>query len=268
MMDSESKAERRREQIRLLLLSNTVVSLGEFCDRLKCSESTIRNDLKFLEEKGLITRTYGGAAINESTKYNIPMNTRSKMNIEAKRQIAEYIVGNLIEPNATLMLDSGTTNLEIAKVVLETSKELTIITTSLAIADVLSKTSSINLFLAGGRLHQVKDAFIDHTACEFIASMRADTYFLSCDGVDAEVGFTIADPEEAYVKNLMSRSSKKTICALDSTKLDAIYMKVICRIDDVDMLITDKEAKAPQIKGLRGAGLNVVLADGGEAPAD
>jgi DeoR/GlpR family transcriptional regulator of sugar metabolism len=262
-MDSESKAERRREQIRLLILSNTVVSLGEFCDRLQCSESTIRNDLKFLEEKGLITRTYGGAAINESTKHNIPMNTRSKMNIEGKRQIAKYIVGNLIAENSTVMLDSGTTNVEIAKVILESSKELTVITTSLAIADVLSKTDSINLFLAGGRLHQIKDAFIDHSACEFIASMRADLYILSCDGVSADAGFTIADPEEAYVKSLMSRSSKRTICALDSTKLDAIYMKVICRLDAVDMLITDKEAKASQIKSLRGSGLNVISAEAG-----
>ena len=66
-----SKTESRRQKIKQLIISNKVVSLTEFCEILHVSESTIRNDLKYLDEAGVLTRTYGGAVLNENTRYNI-----------------------------------------------------------------------------------------------------------------------------------------------------------------------------------------------------
>jgi len=255
-----NKTAKRHEKIRALLIANNVVTLNEFCERLKCSESTIRNDLKYLEEQGLITRTFGGAVANESTKYNISMNMRSKLHIEEKKQIARYIVDHMLSPECIVTMDTGTTIVEIAKAIFESALKLTVITTSLAVANILNKSDNIKLFLAGGLYHHSKDAFIDHTAINFIKSMRSDIYIMSCDGVNADVGFTISDPEETYIKQTMAQCSKKTIATLDSSKLGNVCLKVICNINEVDTIVTDSFVTKVQLDPLASAGLNIMIA--------
>ena len=53
---SKNKIEKRHQEIRMLLLSNELVTVKEFCEVLKCSEATLRNDLRYLEENGFLKR--------------------------------------------------------------------------------------------------------------------------------------------------------------------------------------------------------------------
>ncbi|ADK79958.1 DeoR/GlpR family DNA-binding transcription regulator [Sediminispirochaeta smaragdinae] len=259
-MKAKSKTDIRRQKIRQMLISNNVVSINEFCQLLKCSESTIRNDLKYLDAKGLITRTYGGAVLNGNTRYNVAMNTRYGMNVAAKEEIADYIVHNVLVDDSIITLDSGTTMVGIAKKILEASLKLTVITTSLAIAEVLNRTANIDLYLTGGRLNHIKEAFIDQSAIEFVSSMCSDLYLFSCDGVDIEKGFTIGDPEEVAIKKAMSQFSKRTICAVDSSKIDQIKLKKIFDINDIEMIITDTAVSEKKIEKLRSAGADIIKA--------
>lgn len=266
MMKTGNKTEGRHEKIRAMLIANTVVSLGEFCSRLKCSESTIRNDLKALEEQGLITRTFGGAVANENTKYNISMSVRLKLHIEEKRRIAHYIVNKVLEEGCTISIDAGTTNAEIAKAILESSMKLTVITNSLTVSSILGKSGNIALYLSGGQYHPQKDAFIDAAAVGFIRSMRSDIFFLSCDGIDSKEGISISDPEETYIKQTMMACAKKTFCAADSSKIGEVALKIISPLNGVNALVTDARISKDQIRDFNAAGLSVLIS--GETAAE
>ncbi len=123
-----SKAEKRHIEIRNRLTANGVVGLGELCEILQCSESTIRNDLSFLEEKGELRRTIGGAIPIGMAHLGRDMATRCELYKVQKQSIARYIVSQVIGSGSTVMLDAGTTNIEIAQAILESSKPMSVIT--------------------------------------------------------------------------------------------------------------------------------------------
>ena len=257
-IDKLSKAETRRQKIKQLMISNKIVSLNEFCEILHVSESTIRNDLKYLDEKGVLTRTYGGAVLNENTRYNIAMNTRYTMNIEQKEEIAGYVVEHLLKNNSIIFLDSGTTMVSIAKKILDSMLELTIITSSFAIASILSRNANIDLYITGGKLNHIKEAFIDQTAIDFASTICPDLYLFSCDGVDGINGYTIGDPEEVAIKKIVALHARKIICVIDSTKINQVKMKKIFNITEIDTIITDSMAEDAAVDSFRSMGVNMI----------
>ena len=257
-MEKLSKGEIRRQKIKQLVISNKIVSINEFCETLQCSESTIRNDLKELDEQGIITRTYGGAVLNENTRYNIAMNTRYHMNSEQKDEIADYIVGHLLQNNSIIFLDSGTTMVSIANKILDSLLELTVITSSFAIAGVLSRNANVDLYVTGGKLNHIKEAFIDQTAIDFVSTICPDLYLFSCDGVDEEKGFTIGDPEEVAIKKTIAHHARKIVCVVDSTKINQVKMKKIFDINEIDTIITDSNAADTSVESFRSLGVNMI----------
>ncbi len=260
MMEKLSKTEIRRQKIKQLIISNKIVSLNEFCDTLGVSESTVRNDLKYLDEKGIITRTYGGAVLNENTRYNIAMNTRYNMNIEQKEEIAEYVVEHLLMNNSIIFLDSGTTMVAIAQKILDSLLELTVITSSFAIAGVLSRNANIDLYITGGKLNHIKEAFVDQTAIDFASTICPDLYLFSCDGVDEVNGYTLGDPEEVALKKMIAKHARKIICVIDSTKINQVKMKKIFDINEIDTIITDSLVADSKVESFRSLRVNMIKA--------
>lgn len=264
MMDRDeffmtSKPIRRQEKIRAMLLARNVVTLAEFCAELKCSESTIRNDLKDLDSRGLITRTFGGAVANDNTQHNISMEARKGLHTEEKRRIAAYIAAHVLFPGCTVTLDTGTTTAEIAKAIMNAKIPLNVITDSQAAANVLGKAPNISLYLTGGRYQPQKDAYIDQTAEQLVLSMRSDIYFLTCNGVNAEDGFTISDVAEISIKRSMAQCSKRTICVVDSSKIGRAALKVIFAPSQIKTLITDWNVIPAEADALRAVGIEVIV---------
>ena len=254
-----SKPIRRQEKIRALLLARNVVTLGEFCEELKCSESTIRNDLKALDSRGLITRTFGGAVANENTQHYISMEARKGLHIKEKQRIAAYIASHILFPGCTVALDTGTTTAEIARAILSAKIPLNVITDSQAAANLLSKAPNLTLFLTGGRYQPQKDAYIDQTAEQLVLSMRSDLFFLTCNGVSAQDGFTISDVDEISMKRSMSQCSKRTICVVDSSKIGKASLKVIFTPAQIKTLITDWNIDPQQVEELQAVGIEVIV---------
>ncbi len=254
-----SKPIKRQEKIRALLLARNVVTLGEFCEELKCSESTIRNDLKDLDSRGLITRTFGGAVANENTQHYISMEARKSLHIKEKQRIAAYIASHILFPGCTVALDTGTTTAEIARAIISAKIPLNVITDSQAAANLLSKAPNLTLFLTGGRYQPQKDAYIDQTAEQLVLSMRSDLFFLTCNGVSAQDGFTISDVDEISMKRSMSQCSKRTICVVDSSKIGKASLKVIFTPAQIKTLITDGNVTPAQVEELQAAGIEVIV---------
>ncbi len=263
MQKEKSKTEIRHEKIRGMLIANDLVTVAEFCQALDCSEATIRNDLRYLEELGLLKRSFGGAVANGKTALYSNMNMRSVAYRKEKESIAAYIVKHILSSGQTIILDSGSTAVEIAKKILESSLELTVLTNSFAAASLLTNSDKIKLYMASGCYDERSASFHDELSQALFETMRADICFLGVNGVSHEAGFTISGHEEASIKQAMIRCSQKCIVPADTSKLGKIGLKIICSLTDVDTLICDTDNGDGELDLLKSAGLNVVFADHG-----
>jgi DeoR/GlpR family transcriptional regulator of sugar metabolism len=259
-----NKVERRHEQIRSMLLQHNMVTVAEFCQALNCSESTIRNDLRQLEQQGIVKRTFGGAVLAQDVPFKSHVNMRASQNIEEKNEIAQYVVDHVLTDGATITLDSGTTNVAIAKKIVESSLEnLTVITNSFAAASILTKTDKIKLYVAGGSYDYDRACFYDDYTSLYIRTMRSEYFFLSVIGIHADVGLTIGEPNETNIKQVMMSCAAKTIVVADCSKIGKVGFKWIAGLDAADKLITNENADPDAVQALTMRGLDVVL-----VPAD
>ncbi|MBS6953013.1 MAG: DeoR/GlpR transcriptional regulator [Enterocloster asparagiformis] len=254
-----NKALLRHQRIKSMLANQETVSLSEFCGTLNCSESTIRNDLRFLESQGVLKRTFGGAMLLDTVTNGYNITVRSTANQQYKALMADYIVKNIIVPGSTIALDSGSTALEIAKKLCEAQIDITVITNSFAAAAVLAQHESINFYLAGGNYSPHTGSFFDEITTAAITSLYADLFFFTAHGVSADVGFTIGSSAEGPIKRTMIQCSKKTIAVLDHTKIGHTGLKLVCGFDSIHTIITDSLADPSAVNSLRQKGVEVIL---------
>lgn len=261
MDDKKNKAEIRQNKIRGMLIVKDFVTLSEFCEALNSSEATIRNDLRYLEGNGLIKRTYGGALATGNTAFNSNINMRSAAHKSEKEVIANYVTKNILSSGQTIVLDTGTTAIEIAQKIIESDLELTVLTNSFAAASILSKSERIKFYLAGGSYDPLTASFYDESAQKFFETMHADVFFLSVNGISKEIGLTVSGNYNTTMKKLMIKSSDKCIVTADHSKLNKAGLKVVCGFEDIDMIITDDNADKKTVNQLIELGINVILAN-------
>ena len=259
-MQTSQKAMERQSRIRDLLCSKGTLTLQELVVLLNCSEATIRNDLSKLEKEGVLQRVFGGAVANESTGRNSVISKRMNREVEEKKQIADYVVKNLIQPNMILTLDSGTTNMMLAKKIVDAKIPCTIVTNSFSAATIISKSPHIQLYLAGGFLDVQHESFHDDVSELIVKAYRSNLCFITPNGLDQNGTVTSSSIPENSIKQLMIRQADKTVVLADHTKLCNTELRVICYADSVDQVITDYQASAEQISMLTQAGLRIVHA--------
>jgi DeoR/GlpR family transcriptional regulator of sugar metabolism len=154
-------AERQKQILELIEKRNSI-SVVELCQLLEVSDMTIRRDLRILSNRGLLERVYGGALSRRGRIYEPPYLTRATNRIFQK-EIVGRRAANLVNEWDNIALDVGTTTFEIAKALLKTPN-LTIITASMPIANVLSEAPNIRLILTGGIVRLQELSLIGHTA--------------------------------------------------------------------------------------------------------
>ena len=166
----------------------------------------------------------------------------------------------MIQDGETIILDSGSTTVEIARQIRQMKFEsLTVITNALTIALKLSSLPQIRVMMLGGLLRQTSYSLVGPDAEQGLAKLSADRLFVGVDGLDPEVGVTIPDPLEAALNALMIRVSRQTIAVLDASKLGQRSLSVITPVQNLHMVITDSSAAAASVDALRTAGVQVVL---------
>jgi DeoR/GlpR family transcriptional regulator of sugar metabolism len=260
MKKTKDSRKKRHEQIRNLLISHNLLSVAEFCRILDCSEATIRNDLRYLEEQGFIQRTFGGAIATANTTYNTDVLLRTSVSTKEKEAIADYVIHHILVSGQIITLDAGSTNVILAQKIVESPLELTVITNSFAAASILSKSERINLYLVGGYYNPLTYAFLDEMAPKILESIRSDIFFLAPNGLSKEAGITISDPKEVFIKQTMIRHARQCIALADHSKIGKLGLKVICGFEALRMLVTDDKADVQEIARLEESGVRVVAA--------
>lgn len=201
---------------------------------LGISEDSIRRDLRDLAAAGLCTRVYGGAlpASAASSDYA----TRRSVATDSKRRVAAH-ASSLIRPGSTVILDGGTTTLELARAI-PTGLECEIITHSPTIAAALLDHAA-SVYLIGGTLYKHSAVAVGAAAAEMAQRVSAELFFLGVVGIHHEAGLTTGDPEEAAMKRLLASRAAETFVLGSSEKLGAAARHVVLPLADVTAVIAD-----------------------------
>lgn len=254
------KVDMRHMKIRELLMKQGYLSTPDLCARLGCSEATMRNDLAALEKQGLLKRTYGGAMSTGNTPFLAGLDMRKDAFTTEKRSIAKYVVENMISEGLTVILDTGTTSLELARQIAALPYSLTVLTNSLPVAFLISQNEAISLHLAGGRYDHGVGSFHDQDTIAFLEMVSADFFFLCPSSISASSGIAVPDPSEAAVKILMMKKTARTVALADHSKLDRRGFRMICPPSETDCIVTDEGASPKELQKLREAGAKILVA--------
>ena len=247
----------RRQKIMAMLNENKSVLVPELAKLFNVTEETIRRDLEKLEKEGLLKRTYGGAVLVENYNVDIPFEFRNVTNIEGKKQIALSLI-KYIEDGDTLVMDSSTSALQVAKL-LKTKKKITVITNSEQIINELKVfEDTIKVISTGGTLRNKSLSLVGPIAEQTLRSLNASKAIISCKGFDIEKGFTESNELEAQVKKLMIEIADKVYMIADHTKMNKTALVNIATLDDVDFIFTDKILPPSQENAIREKNVEIV----------
>jgi DeoR/GlpR family transcriptional regulator of sugar metabolism len=239
---------------------NGKIDIEQLVSQLNVSAMTIRRDLSYLEENEKIIRTHGGAILNKPLVVESSFQTKEGKYHEQKKRIAQKAM-ELIQDHTTVLLDSGTTTLEIAKLLKE-KKRLTVVTNDIKIAAELMD-SEVKVIVTGGELQNNIGTLFGPLTEQMLKNIHVDLFFLGAHAVHASAGITAPTFEKAAIKKLMIDASECTWLVVDSSKFDQKSLTKVCSLTDIHGLITDNEISNDQVEKLNEY-LDVVTIEGGE----
>lgn len=238
-MKTSFSTKERRAQILQELEESSNVTVQMLSARFNISEVTIRKDLNELRKRNLLTRVRGGALRVPDVNIGNDMTIGDKQlrNYREKRAIGK-MAASLINDNETILLDSGTTTLEVAKN-LHAFQRLTIITNAVNIAVELSKYKRFSIILLGGHLRETSLSTVGPVAESTLKIFYCDKLFLGVDSFSIEKGVSTTNIEEANINQTMMSMAKQTIAVFDSSKFDKRNFAFISPVDRINTIVTD-----------------------------
>jgi len=246
----------RQTYIRQRLQQDGRVVAAELAQTLGVSEDSIRRDLRELASSGVCQRVYGGAIAMTPNTGNFSQ--RSHENIARKARLAAAAV-QLLRPGQFVFLDSGTTNLEIARAIPD-GLPLTIATNAIPIAAALLGRSALEVLVVGGRMDHRIGGTMGSSAMLEIQTLRPDICFLGTCSLDIELGVGTTLSEEAALKRELVRHSSQVVLCVTNEKLDTASPFSVAAMADISQLVLEADAEPHKLQRLRDCGVPVLLA--------
>lgn len=230
----------RRSSILQILRENSNVSVSELSKRFGVSEVTIRKDLNLLKERNLLVRTRGGAMASDAglAEDEISLRFKTLAHYREKRAIGRA-AAELIEDGDTIIIDSGTTALQVA-CNLHKFKNLTVLTNALNVAQEVLSYKRFNVILLGGYIRNSSESVVGALAELNLKMFYCDKLFLGVDSFNVENGLSTPSIEEANINQIMIQRSRKVITVFDSSKVNKRALAYIAGLDKIDVVVTDE----------------------------
>ncbi len=232
----------RRQAILAQVRELAAVSAEDLSREFGVSVETIRRDLRMLQGAGLLERVYGGATRPQGRSSEGSFAARSVRHIERKRAIAA-LAASLVRPGETIVIDIGTTALEVARA-LPDSFSGRVLTSSVPAAMELSGRGGVEVLLCGGQVRPGDGACSGAHAEAFFAEFYADRAFLGSGGVHPEAGLTDYYPAEVVARRTIIAHTAKSYVLADSSKLGVIAVRRVCGLDQITAVLTDDAENA------------------------
>ncbi|HOJ10525.1 MAG TPA: DeoR/GlpR family DNA-binding transcription regulator [Clostridiales bacterium] len=251
----EYGTEERRNKILEILTRQGKVKVNQLSRLFEISEVTIRSDLAKLESMGLLERVHGGAVSTYRAYYRMSISDRMKANAEEKRRIAAE-VASMISDDDTLMISSGTTTLYVLEE-LKNAKNLTIVTNAIYFSQESANLRDFNIILLGGILEPRDQFTYGDDVINQVKRYKADKFILSVDGINSEDGISTYHYLEAEINRQMIARANKTIVVGDYTKVGRTSFAHISPLENVDVIVTNKNANEDEINEIKEKGVEV-----------
>ena len=227
--------EERHQYILELLGSEGRVLAADLSGRYRVSEDTIRRDLRELASSGRIQRVHGGALPRRAEA--VPFVSRQQIDMESKIGIARA-AADMIRDGQVVLIDGGTTTLRIA-VYLSRERSATIVTNSPPLALALADHPKLSVLMLGGNFLKEARVTTGIETIRRVESIRADLCFLGMCSLHPEVGITVGDQEEAYVKQAMIGASMEVVGLISLGKMGTSLPYLVGPASRLTRLITD-----------------------------
>jgi DeoR/GlpR family transcriptional regulator of sugar metabolism len=229
-------------------------TVAELAELTGASEMTIRRDLEILAEQGVLERYRGGARSLLLRGEEPPFALREHEGLEAKQRIAAAVAG-LIADGESVVLDSGTTCLEVARALVH--RRLTVMPLSLHAANALVGAPQVRLLLPGGEPRPGELALTGPLTEASLAALRFDTAIIGCCGLNAANGLTAYDLADAAIKRAAIASAHRVIAVADAAKFARTALVFVTPVSALSAVVTEDTAPAAQTDALEAAGVEV-----------
>jgi DeoR/GlpR family transcriptional regulator of sugar metabolism len=247
----------RQRQLLQHIRSHGAGNVTDLAVELGVSASTVRRDLKTLEDRGLLTRVHGGASIGDETGEPV-FGARGREHDDEKRRIGEAAAA-LIGNGASVLITGGTTTEAILPHLADRTN-LTIITNGLNVALQLSRYPGISVVVLGGVLRHSEMSLLGQLTEHALADFRVDLAVTGAFGIDAEYGIFGADVREASTDRSILRQVPSLVVVADASKFHQRGPVRVVGTEHVTHLVTDDGAPAEAVAAWRAHGVDVVLA--------
>ncbi len=255
--------QERHDLILQRLRDTGYVSVAELADGLDVSSVTVRADLDALESAGQLLRTHGGAVpihVGEGAlgDTQLSFSVRQRTRVEAKERIGAAAAA-LVADGEAIILDASTTIWHMAHHLLP-RRDLTVLTTGLYVALELLRSPGISVIMPGGAIWREAAAIVGPREGDMLAQGNFQRVFIGGRGLTLAEGLTDPNPDEVALKRQFVGAAREVNVLLDASKLGRVSFASCIGLEQIDRIITDREAQPPLVAALRERGIEVLLA--------
>jgi DeoR/GlpR family transcriptional regulator of sugar metabolism len=257
-MNNTISSLERQNQILQLILRSQRISITEICGNFSVSVATARRDLETLAGQGKIQRVHGGAIALLQAPPEQPILQRQDEQAQEKLRIGQSAAA-LVNDGETLLLGSGTTVLELARA-LRGRRNLTVITNSLPVVNVLAGVEEITVICLGGMLRDSELSFIGHITEQALSGVHADKVFIGTRAISLEHGLTNEYLPETMTDRAILKAGQQIMLLADHTKFGRAATVLMAPIENIHTIITDAGTSRDFIAAAHAKGIHVILA--------
>jgi DeoR/GlpR family transcriptional regulator of sugar metabolism len=193
----------------------------------------------------------------EQAPPELPILERAKEQADEKARIGRA-TAQLIGDKETVFLGSGTTVLEVARN-LRDRKNLTVLTNSLPVLNMLAGVNDITVVSLGGMLRETEMSFIGHITEQALAELRADKVIIGIRCLSLEHGLTNDYLQETLTDRAILKIGREIVIVADHTKVNRVATALLAPLDVMHTFVTDPQADKKFIQALKKNGIQVLV---------
>ncbi len=256
----------RRERIQEYLSIHQIVRTADLCELLDASEATVRRDLEWLEQKGILERTHGGAAIlNQRLVFEQEYHQKAQLLPEEKHAIGA-LAASLIKEGDIVFIDSGTTVTQVLQHI-PGDPTISVFTNNVKAALDLGEYG-FHYYLIGGEFQARSNSLTGSFAIENLKQVYASKAIIGVDGISLKHGCTVPTSAEAeVVRQMIERTKGQVIIVADHSKWGVVSNFQVASIDEIDKFVTDDKLDAAAIESLAEHNVECLIATTNPTPA-